>query len=37
VPGEPLYRARGYTEYFREVMTAANGMDKTVIHMRKAL
>lgn len=37
VPGEPLYRARGYTEYHREVMTGANGQVKTVIHMRKAL
>ena len=37
VPGEPLYRARGYTEYHREVMTGENGQVKTIIHMRKAL
>ncbi|MCA8902971.1 MAG: GNAT family N-acetyltransferase, partial [Hyphomonas sp.] len=37
IAGEALYRARGYTEYHREVMTGANGLVKTVIHMRKSL
>ena len=37
LPGEPLYRARGYVEFFRETTTAANGSDNIIIHMRKAL
>lgn len=37
VPGEPLYVARGYVEFDREVHTGANGELNTVIHMRKTL
>lgn len=37
VPGEPLYRARGYVEVARRVETAANGFENTVIKMVKAL
>ncbi|MEZ5894110.1 MAG: GNAT family N-acetyltransferase [Parvularculaceae bacterium] len=37
LPGEPLYRARGYVEFHRDVQTAANGSVNTIIHMRKAL
>lgn len=37
VPGLPLYEARGYTAYFTEHHTGANGQRNTVIHMRKAL
>ncbi|WP_428409781.1 GNAT family N-acetyltransferase [Hyphococcus sp.] len=37
LPGEPLYRARGYEEVSRETQTAANGQKNTVIKMRKAL
>ena len=37
VPGEPLYRARGYVEVGRRVETAANGSENTVIKMVKAL
>ncbi len=37
LPGEPLYRARGYVEFDREVQTAANGSINTIISMRKAL
>jgi len=37
VPGEPLYRARGYKEFDREEHVAANGSKSVVIHMRKAL
>lgn len=37
VPGEPLYRARGYEEVSRETQVAANGHVNTIILMRKAL
>jgi len=37
VPGEPLYRARGYVELERINHRGANGELNTVIHMRKAL
>ncbi|MEZ5952749.1 MAG: GNAT family N-acetyltransferase [Hyphomonas sp.] len=37
IAGEALYRAKGYTEFHRETMTGANGLAKTVIHMRKTL
>jgi GNAT superfamily N-acetyltransferase len=37
VPGYPLYLVRGYFEFKREDMTAANGKPNTIIHMRKAL
>ena len=37
VPGYPLYLARGYVEFKREDLTAANGKPNTIIHMRKAL
>lgn len=37
LPGEPLYRARGYEEFFREETVAENGSKNTIIHMRKSL
>ncbi|MAN72983.1 MAG: GNAT family N-acetyltransferase [Henriciella sp.] len=37
VPGEPLYKVRGYTAFHREVRTGANGLPNTIIHMRKSL
>ena len=37
VPGEPLYRARGYRELSRRTHTAANGDISTVIKMTKSL
>ncbi len=37
VPGEPLYRVRGYVEVDRKVDTAANGSENTVIKMVKPL
>lgn len=37
LPGEPLYRARGYAEVRRETQIAANGSVNTIIVMRKAL
>ena len=37
LPGEPLYRARGYVEISRETQTAANGSINTIILMRKSL
>lgn len=37
VPGEPLYLARGYVEFDREVHTGANGSKNVVIHMHKEL
>lgn len=37
LPGEPLYRARGYVEVSRETQVAANGQINTIILMRKAL
>lgn len=37
LPGEPLYRARGYEEFYREEQIAANGSIATIIHMRKVL
>ena len=37
LPGEPLYRARGYEEVSRETQIAANGQVNTIILMRKAL
>ena len=37
VPGEPLYRARGYVEISRTEEVAENGAINSIIHMRKAL
>jgi GNAT superfamily N-acetyltransferase len=37
LPGEPLYRAMGYTEISREITTGANGADNHVIKMGKTL
>ncbi len=37
VPGEPLYIARGYTEFDRDHHVGQNGLGNTVIHMRKPL
>ena len=37
IPGEPLYRARGYREVSRVTQTGANGQPNEVIHMRKSL
>ena len=37
VPGLPLYRARGYEEIERYTNVAANGVENTVIRMRKTL
>ena len=37
IPGEPLYRARGYTPFDREEHVGENGVRNVVIHMRKAL
>ena len=37
VPGEPLYRARGYVEVSREVNIGANGSENIIIRMSKAL
>ena len=37
MPGLPLYRARGYQEIERYTNVAANGVENTVIRMRKAL
>ena len=37
VPGEPLYRARGYEEVSREHLVAANGAESIVIKMSKFL
>ncbi|PQA86628.1 GNAT family N-acetyltransferase [Hyphococcus luteus] len=37
VPGEPLYRARGYKEISRDEQIADNGQVNTIIVMRKAL
>lgn len=37
LPGEPLYRARGYVELSRQTSLAANGGENTIIHMRKTL
>ena len=37
LPGEPLYRARGYVEYDRDIQTAANGSENVIIAMRKTL
>ena len=37
VPGEPLYLARGYREFHRETLPAANGAETVIIHMRKKL
>ena len=37
LPGEPLYRARGYVEFDRVVEVAANGSTNTIISMRKTL
>lgn len=37
VPGEPLYRARGYVEFDRDVQIAANGSENVIISMRKSL
>lgn len=37
LPGEPLYRSRGYQEVSRETQVAANGQVNTIILMRKTL
>ena len=37
LPGEPLYRARGYVEISRETQTAENGSINVIILMRKTL
>ena len=37
IPGEPLYRARGYVEISRDVFCGENGADNTVIRMSKQL
>ena len=37
IPGEPLYRAKGYIEVSRDVFPGENGSDNTVIKMVKAL
>ncbi len=37
IPGEPLYRARGYEEVSRVTHIGANGLPNTVIKMRKSL
>jgi len=37
VPGEPLYRARGYEEIERYTNTGANGQPNVVIRMSKSL
>lgn len=37
LPGEPLYRARGYVEVSRQTQVAANGKVNTIILMRKTL
>ncbi|MBI1392472.1 MAG: GNAT family N-acetyltransferase [Alphaproteobacteria bacterium] len=37
IPGEPLYRARGYSEFARDRHVGANGAENIVIRMRKAL
>jgi GNAT superfamily N-acetyltransferase len=37
LPGEPLYRARGYVEISRETLTGVNGSPSIVILMRKPL
>lgn len=37
LPGEPLYRARGYEEVSRDTQIAANGQVNTIILMRKTL
>ncbi len=37
IPGEPLYRVRGYEEVSRVTHTGANGEPNTVIRMRKSL
>lgn len=37
LPGEPLYRARGYVEYDRDIQTAENGSENVIIAMRKSL
>jgi len=37
LPGEPLYKARGYIEVERKVEIAANGAENTIIKMQKSL
>ncbi len=37
LPGEPLYRARGYVELNRKIIKGANGSDSHIITMEKAL
>lgn len=37
IPGEPLYRIRGYREVSRETHIGANGADNVVIKMTKRL
>ncbi len=37
LPGEPLYRARGYVEFDRDIQIAANGSKNVIISMRKAM
>jgi GNAT superfamily N-acetyltransferase len=37
IPGEPFYRARGFTEVSRATFVAANGSENTIIRMTKLL
>lgn len=37
IPGEPLYKARGYVEFGRDESATPDGARKVVIKMRKAL
>lgn len=37
IPGEPLYKARGYVEFGRDETSTADGVRKVVIRMRKTL
>ncbi len=37
IPGEPLYKARGYVEYGRDESQEPDGVKKKVIRMRKTL
>ena len=37
VPGQPLYKVRGYEAFHTEERLGANGRPSTIIHMRKSL
>lgn len=37
IPGEPLYRARGYAEFARDESFGADGVRNVIIRMRKTL